>query len=238
MGIIYDRIENGIANKGILLGSISGAVDDTTIYFPNGVDFAARYSAVLIDDGVNSETHQLDGDDEREFILSSLFDGPKLLHNYTAANVYLVFPCEFNLGENEINLPGINVWGMVPEEILRSEKSETLRDTFATDETVKSRLTPVTFRYIIMLDCEARQEELIAIMSLACRSMIARQYIWVNGKKLNLFPEGSPTFVEPTEGYNEIPKIQFSTSIEVREDIWQRLSLLKTTVNNRTYNIK
>lgn len=234
----YLSTTGGVANKGVLLGTVTGAAGDRTIYNINSYGYLDRYAVIMIDDGANTETHQLNDNDSQEFSFTSLYDGEVLLHDHTNADLYLICPVEYGTTEREIILPGISVWGIAPEEILRTNKIEEFRDTFNVNETVQSRLTPITFQYIIMMDCEARQNELIALMSLVCRTVIGKQYIWVNGKKINLFSEGAGEFIEPVEGYNEIPKMQFRTRVEIKEDIFDRSSLVKTITNTLTVNIQ
>ena len=235
----YASSTGGVNGKGILLGKVSASAGDTTIYNIDSYGYLERYAVIMIDDGAgNTETHQLDNNDGQEYSFSSLYDGTVLLNDYTDASLYLLCPVEYGTAEREIILPGVSVWGMAPEEVLRTNKIEEMRDTFQPGDTVQSRLTPVTFQYIIILDCEARNNELLALMSLACRSMIGKQYIWVNGKKLNLYVEGSGEYIEPVEGYNEIPKIQYRTRVEVKEDIYDRSALVNTITNNLNVNLQ
>lgn len=239
MELKYQSSTGGIMGKGIYLGTVSASAGDLTIYNINSYNYLDRYAVIYIDDGAgNSETHQLDNNDGQEYSFTSLYDGKTILNNYNDASLYLICPVEYGSSEREIILPGVSVWGMSPEEVLRTNKIEEMRDTFVPGDTVYSRLTPVTFQYIIILDCEARNNELLALMSLACRSLIAKQFIWVNGKKLNLYPEGPGEYIEPVEGFNEIPKIQYRMRVEIKEDIYDRSLLVKTITNALNVNIQ
>lgn len=234
---IYPKVEAGVLDKGILLGTASGAVNDKSIILTTSYKYLDKYAVIRIDDGVNSEIHQLDKNDGLEFYFNSMYSGLKLLNNYTNANVYLIIPAEYGLSEKEIILPCFSIWGMNPEEINHATKLDNIRDSFKVDETVQSRLSQVNFNYPILIDCEARQNELIAIMSKVVRNMIAREYFWVNGKKVNIKNAGASTYIEATEGYNQIPKIQYTMNIEIREEIFDRETQVKTITNNITYNI-
>jgi hypothetical protein len=218
----YASIVGGVTGKGILLGTVSAAAGDASIYNLNGYNYLEKYAVILIDDGSNSEIHQIDTNDNRNFSFTTLYDGAAIQHDHSGVNLYLIVPVEYGRAETEIVLPGIAIWGMSPEELLRTNKIEEYNDTFKADGTVISRLTPITFQYIIMLDCEARNNELIALMSLACRSVIGKQYFWMNGKKINIYPEGAGQYIEPAEGFDEIPKIQYQLRVEIKEEIYDR----------------
>lgn len=234
----YPHIANGILNKGVLIDTISGLTNDTSILFSNPLLYIEKYAVIRIDDGTNSETHQIDHNDELQFYFNSMYSGTKLLHNYTNANVYLTFPCEYGVAEKEIILPGVSLWGMNPEEMPMTTKIEGERDTFKTTETVQEGFAPVNFLYTISIDCEARHNSLIAIMSQIVRNIISQEYIWVNGKKINLKRNGVSTFIEPNEGFNEIPKIQYLVDIFIREDVFEKTSAVKTITNIRTFTVE
>ena len=136
-------------------------------------------------------------------------------------------------------LPGITITGFSPTEIFRAGKTEQLEDTFdAVNETIQSRVRPTDFEYLVTIDCESRYDELLAYMSKIVRAMIANELIWVNGKKIDVMPEGSPAFIEPTEGYNQIPKIQYLMRLEIKEEIASRVTFVKTVTNNRNYTVR
>ena len=219
----YGSYRGGVTNKGILLGTLTAAAGASSFYDVNSFALLERYAVIFVDDGANSETHQIKGTDGQDFSFSGLYDGETFLHAHTGATFYLICPVEYGSAEREIILPGVAIWGMDADELLRTNKIEESRDTFTDGSTVQSRLTPVTFQYIIILDCEARTNALIGLMSIACRSLIGKQEFWCNGKKLNIFYEGGGQYIEPAEGFNEIPKIQYKCRVEVKEDIYDRL---------------
>jgi hypothetical protein len=235
---VYPNITGGVSSKGILLGTISGSAGGTSILFSDSIKIAEKYSVILIEDGDNSETHQLDGNDGLSYSFFTTYDGPSLKHDYTSAAVYLIIPVEFGMSESEINLPGINIQGMNPEEIIDSSKIDHARDTFDEDDTVSERRADAKFRYIILIDCEARTNEMIAFMSLLVRYFLARQVLWVNGKRIEILPEGASTYIEPQEAFNQIPKIQYTMQIEIREEVYTREKLFDTLQNTRTFNLR
>ena len=234
----YPKVADGVNAKGILLGTISGSAGDRVIGFSDSIKIAEKYSVIIIDDGANTEKHQLDKNDGLEFNFFTTYDGAVLKHSHTNASVYLLIPVEFGMSESEIILPGINIQGMNPEEIIDSSKVDHARDTFDEEETVSERRADAKFRYIILIDCEARTNEMIAFMSLVVRYFLARQVLWVNGKRIEILPEGASTYIEPMEAFNQIPKIQYTMQIEIREEVYSREKLYDTIHNTRTFNIR
>ena len=237
IGKLYPRI-NGILDKGILIGTVNASVDDKSIQFQTASKFIEKYAVIKIDDGTNSEVHQILSSDGLEFFFNTNYAGLKVVNNFTNASVYLIVPVEFGLSEEEILLPGIGIWGMNPEEVYDISKLDTVRDTFKDDETVQTREADAKFRYKILIDCEARHNELIAFMSRAVKNFIARQKVWVNGKSIEFFSDGTSTYIEPVEGYNEIPKIQYVIRIEVKEEIFDRIEQVKTVSSSLMVDIQ
>lgn len=216
--------------NGILIGTVTAGVGDTeiTISNPNYLD---RYGVIKIDGGGNSEIHQVDDNDGNDFQLNSNFDGATILNAYTGANVYLQFPSYINPGQFEIRLPGISIWGVDPEPILRGSKLETLRSTF-TDTTSKERQEGQILEYTISVDCESRSQELIALMSKYVRMFIAREVLWINGRRHRIYFSEKPVEFKPTEGIDYIPKVQYKFYVEVTENIYDRSEVPVTQTIN------
>ena len=233
----YSKISAGVASKGILLGTITASAGAKSIILSAPVDYLQKYSDIRIDDGTNSDTHQIDEYDDKVCKFSSMYSGAVLLNNFAAGSVYLTFPVGFGMSERDIMLPGIAIWGMAPEEIIRGNKQDTFRDTFKVGETVQSRITQSIYKYEIMIDCEARENEMIAYMSQIVRAMIAREHTWINGKRVDIVNGGPSVFIDPVQGYNMIPKIQYLMSMEVKEETYDRETLVKTVTNNLEVDI-
>ena len=231
-----NHITNGVLNNGILLGEISCNAGDTSIILPNPFLFIEKYSTILINDGVNSEQHQIDSNDELEYKFNSMFSGKTMINNFTNANMYLVLPIAYGLNNEEILLPGMAISGFNSEEIFRSIKEENDRDTFL-NNTVNESKAPVSFKFPIVIDCNARHDSLLSLMSMICRQFIARQYIWVNGKKFNVFAEGGSVYSEPDSDVSQIPKNQFPFFVEVKEDVFDRHVLAQNVNTNITYTM-
>jgi hypothetical protein len=235
---LYPRINGGIASKGIFLGTISGSAGDKEIVFNSTIKIAEKYAVIKIDDGIHSETHQIDRTDELAFVFNSNYSGKTLIYSYTNANIYLIIPVNYGLQEDEILLPGISISGLNPEEMIDINKLDHPRDTFKSDETVEERGSDANFHYLVLIDGEGRTNEMIAFMSLLIRYFLARQILWINGKRIEIRPEGSSSFVEPIEGYNQIPKIQYTMAVTIKEEVYNRQKLFKTISNIRIFDIR
>lgn len=220
-----------LSSNGLLIGTLSAVEDDVSVSINNPI-FLDRYGVIKIDDGVNSETHQIEDNDGQTFQLNANFDGPEILNDYTAANVYLQFPCLINPQQDEIRLPGVSIWGIVPEFILRGGKLDIIRDSFSVDGTSKERVEGQIQNYKILIDCESRSQELINIMTSVVRQFIAREFMWINGRRHDIYFDGSPVENIPGNGIDYIPRVQYSISIEVKENINQRQSVAATTTIN------
>lgn len=237
LAAVYGKIWDGTTGKGILVGTASGTAGDTRLRVEGNLSFVDRYAVIRIDDGIHSEIHQIEKADEVDFAFNSRYDGATLKYSYTAAPVYITIQTVYNPAEDQIILPGIAIWGMSPEEIMRGNKEDTWRDTFKTDGSVRSRLDPAIYKWEILIDCEARHNQLLALSSRAVRNMLSRKFLWINGKKIDIYPEGPATSVEAVEGYNQVPKVQYLMRLELREEIYDRTILPKVIDAVKTFDI-
>lgn len=222
--------------KGILLGTLTGTIGDRNITL--SADWIDQYSVILIDDGVNSETHQLGNGTQGTWKLKSNFSGRALLHDYDAADVYLTFPVHINPDENEIQLPGIAVWGIDPEPISQTGKLDSKIEGWHLNDTFSRRDRGQILLYSILIDCESRHSELIDIMTRIVRKVIEREILWVNGRRHDVTFGAAPTELQPPQGVDIIPKVQYTMSVEVIENIFDRVVLEKTTTIDLTVSIQ
>lgn len=231
-----DWIE-GVASKGIPIGIVSGNAGDSDILFTGPLPFVEKYSVIRIDDGVNSEVHQVMDNDELEFHFNTNYDGSALVNTFVSAVVYLVLPCVFGTSESEITLPGIALSGMASEEVQETNKEDTVRDTFTPGDSVKSRQTSVPYQYRVFFDCNSRHDSVLAMMSKVVRAILSKEFVWVNGKKIEIAAEGPGEYFGPDSELPIIPKIQLRALCEIREEVWRREDLVKTLTNTRNFNI-
>jgi hypothetical protein len=228
-------------NRKYQVGVITGAASDVKILIEDSGsyqrDWLEKYSVIEIDDGVNSEIHQLWENNENEYYLAEMYDGNQLLNDFTNAAVYLYFPVEFGLNQTEILLPGIGIHELAPSPITRGDKTEEKMDSYREDRTVKIRNGLQIYHYSIRIDIEARQKDLIADASYIVRNVLAKEKLWVNGKKFWIKFDTDPIFVDAIDATNQIPKLQYTMLIEIKEERFTRSTLGNTTTINRTYNI-
>jgi len=224
--------------KGILLGTISASVGDKIIN-TGDYDYLDRYAVILIDDGVNSETHQLKeiDDNSSSANLGDNYDGKTIKYAHTDADIYLTFPVYINPDERDVRLPGICLWGITPEPVLRTGKLDRFIETYNVDGSIIERMEGAVWNYLILIDCEARASQLNAIMTKAIRDFGANEVIWVNGRKHEMDFGGTPTETKPPQGIDIIPKIQYQLSVEIIEIITPAEDLAKTETVDINVNI-
>lgn len=232
------HLESDIAELypyGLLIGSVSNIAENDNFIDSLGIqDFIARYSVIRIKDGTNSEVHHIISDEDGKYYFSSLYDGETILHDYTTANIYLTFPVEFGRSENDMLLPAISIWGMTPEFIWRGAKLDTVMDSFAVGGNPKGRREGQILKYNLLVDCEARQNSILALLSGFVKSFIGKELLWINGRQVDIQFEGIPTELQPEQAYEIIPKIQYNISVEIKEELWQRASMALITQSNVT----
>ena len=223
----------------IPVGNVSATVGDASIT-PTGAEkmkFVQQHVVILIDDGVNSEIHQVETSDGSTITFTSMYDGLNLLNTYTAATAYIHFPVEYG-NIKEIPLPGISIWGITPDMVFRGSAIEDLYDTFKTALTIQKRRQGHIFKYSILVDCEAMQYELLNLMSAVVRRFIAKEKLWINGMAFEIVWDGIPTEIEPTDDTEFIPKIQYKFTVEYKEELYPRVIIPIASVTNLTIEPK
>jgi hypothetical protein len=218
------ELYNVYAN-GFLTGTVTAAVGSSSVSLLTGTaNYLERYAVIKIKDGTHEETHQILSTDESTFKFTSMYDGATLLYSYTGANLYLITPVEFNPDSTEAVFPGIKIWNMAPEPEYRGSALENVFDTFKTDTTATVRREGGIQKYTLLVDCEARHDQMLAFLSMIVRKWIAKQTLWCNGMKLGILNEGAPIEPEVTEASMYIPKIQYTFSVEVKEEMYDRVT--------------
>jgi hypothetical protein len=224
--------------NGLKLGTSSPIAGDKTITIFGLRDYLERFSVIKIKDFVNSEIHQIDKNDETNFGFNSLYSGRTILNTYTDADIYLQFPVNYTQDTSEIELPSITIFGITPELIRRGSALEDIFDTHTVDDgDIQVRREGAIFKYHFLLDCEARHEYTLSIISEITRKFLAKETLWINNKKYRMVWEGSPTELMPNEAFDIIPKIQYTLSLEMIEGLYVRQSLTKVIDDNLTVNV-
>jgi hypothetical protein len=215
---------------GVLISSgFTGTSGDVSLSFPAGVESLDRYAVIKIKEGATEEVHQIGNNEETAYTMLPLFDGISLLNTYTAADVYLQFPVIINPTEQEAHIPGVSVWGVSPEEIFPTFKLDTDFDTVISPGTFKGRLTAADYELPVLIDCEAREYELLAKISGIVRRWIGKEICWINGRKHDVEPSGPPVEIRPETGINIIPKNQYTTIIRAKEALYDRQNIPAVT---------
>ena len=238
---VKEQLENLITTEfgdGVNVGTVTASTGDAVILPSGSLNWLDRYAVIKIDDGVNSEIHQIGENDGSIFNFTSIYDGATLLNDYTDADIYLQYPVEFGRSELEIILPGIVVWEMSPSLMTEESKLETIYDTVdAVNDTWQARQAGQHEEYSVLIDCEARQYEQIAELTKMVRQLLQPEKLWISGRKHDMKFEETSIEVEPTEGIKHIPKVQYTLIVEVHEDIHARETLVNTTTIDVTSNI-
>lgn len=241
MDSVVEHIEyelNESVGDGILLGLVSGTTGDLSIESPDA-SYIEQYAVLLIDDGNNSEVHQIDDIDHiGNITFKSTFDGNELLNDYTDADIYLTFPIEINPDERNIKIPGIVVWGFVPTPIYRTGKLDTIIDAYKLDGSFIVRNEGQLMTVPIQIDCEARQASLLDIMSRAIRFWLEKETAWVNGRFHEIDWSEPAVESQPQTGMDIIPKVQYNLNIETKEIFSSREALAPVTDTENNVNIR
>lgn len=223
---------------GLLITTASGIFNNSYISILNSPKYLEKYAVIKIDNGINSEIHQIDDTDGTIFNFNDNYDGKTLKYNHTNSNIILMFPVYFNPGQLEIRLPGIAIWGIDATPVLRGSKLDNFIDTYSVENaTFKSRPDGQILNYSILIDIEARSNELLTTMANIVKKFIAGEVLWINGRYHEINFSGRPTEQRALEGVDVIPKIQYSLDVEAKMSIYDRIALPKTTVINLDVDI-
>lgn len=216
------------------LGVITANSGDDSITFLDMPEYIERYACIKI----GSEVHQINSKDGKTFTFTSLYDGEKLLSNYSGAQVYLYMPVEFGRQLNmEILIPSITIWGLVGDpDITPLTQLDHVVDTYKTDGTVKERLEGIYIQYQFLIDAESRSDTVLAFLSKMIRNVLRRHELWVNGRRIYLSQNGTPSEISNFQDIT-IPKIQYLAHATIKEEIWEKENLVQETTTNQTVTI-
>jgi len=234
----FDYLINQKYKNRFFIGKISGNTGDNSISYTGSVPYLSRYLSILIDDGVNSEVHHVkDYSGSTTLTLSDLFDGDQLLHDYTDANTYINMPVLYTNNEQQIILPSINIESLLIEPIpLVNEHEHRITDYF-TNDTFFEEQAKRHEKFHLTIDCEAREISVLETLTEICRKIFYREKIWVNGRRFTIEWDSNSTEIKSTEAIKVIPKIQFEIMVAIKEDVWDKILLPKTTTINVDVNI-
>lgn len=239
---IQERLEKEIADvypDGYSVGTIASAsTGDDSIDIDGNRYFLGKYSLIKIKDGSGSECVHLGENDEYSYKMLPTVNNGVLVNNYTSATVYLQFPVVYGTFQDDIILPSISVWGFAPEPVLRGSKLQVIPDTYKTDGSLTERRDAQIQLYRIFLAVESRQNQLNGIICQFVRNFIAREELYMNGRKYEIKSEAPPIETEPVEPINDTYKHVYEMVVEVKEEIGARVTLPNTTTITGTVNIQ
>jgi hypothetical protein len=231
---IDDQYGDGIS----IATGITATIGNKYIDLNDNPFFIGRYTVVKLKEGATEEIHQIQDNDGSRFYFNSNYDGKIIQNTFTSAVVYITFPCYFNHSQLEIRLPGIAIWGITPETKLTDAKLYTKIDTYnVNNDNFKGRQIGQILVYTILIDMESYSIELLEKMSQVVRNFIARESLWINGRRHDIFFSSIATEQKPALGFDIIPKIQYSLTVEIRENINDRVTMPKTSVIDLQVNI-
>lgn len=240
--LIQDELTDKIG-KGFLLGTINAAANDDIIEMQQinyqNLKYIDRYAVVNIDDTINTETHVLDNNDERFMKLGKDFDGQRVVNTYSNANIYLTVPVRFGVNQKDYNVPSINITGFDPTPILRGGKIENLKSTFQNNTTSYTRQFDQIYEYRVQIACIDRMEtDTMSFMSQVVRDVIAREILWINGRKFDIYFDGKPEYIALTDNKDPIVGLIYTMVFELKEELWRNQKLQKTQTRGLTVTIQ
>jgi hypothetical protein len=221
------------------LGTISLSQDDETFLIVDSVSGRVipsiiRNSVFQIDDGVNSEIHNVKEFSNGQITLGDLFDGTKILHDYTDAPIYLYYYGGYGHFEKTAVFPSIIFWGMSPEPVVTSNEEERVllsaSDAVLYYEEKRTR----NEKWAVQAEIDAHYYESISEMSRILRDILIKRELWCNGVKLRLDWDSEPTENDPQDPIDIIPRLIYTFEVEVNEAVWKRITTVPLVTQTLT----
>jgi hypothetical protein len=231
------NINNTVGNGQLVMSGMTITAGDDKISFSSNPDYLERYSAIMIVEGALSEIHQIGDTTNFDFFFTTNYDGTVIINNYTNADIYLFCPVYLNPGQGEMYLPGVAIWELAPNPILRNSKIGTYYDSFS-DAGLKSREGEQILEYNIQIDIENHSAGILELYATIVRNWISRMKLWVNGRKHNIDFSGPAQHIKPTQGIDLIEKISYTVKVEYNEMFYNRVDIGYTENININVDIK
>lgn len=222
---------------GPLVATLTADTDDTEVTFTGNRFYISEDVVIYITDGVNSETHQLREGEGDTFLLSPLYDGEAILHDYVDADVYLQYPVEYGPYEKEAIFPGIGIWGFVPKPMHHVPvRDENIVGYSGGKFRFKKGGLSESWRIII--DAQAKDPDNIADMTKFIRKYLSRCVAWINGRGFDFEWMDPPADETPDDAMNIIPHLMYVVDIEIVEDVESEEERTATTTENLTIDVE
>ena len=124
---------------------------------------------------------------------------------------------------------------MAAESVARDTGVERRIDTYDVSGTFADQRDYQILRYPFLIDCEARQHELLAALNRVVRRFFGQNYLWINGRKHDFEWDLAPQEIEPELPVETLPKTQYQLMIEVGEPREARQTLVAAGQATATY---
>jgi len=171
--------------------------------------------------------------DEINVKFSDIYDGETLKYTHTNALLKLYIPIVIGTSQREAIFPSITLWGSEPEPVPVNTDIENVIVAFGENE-FKIQNQGECFKYNIIINCLARHDEILQMLSTVVRHTLKQGIIWVNGLKLFIKQEGGAQQFDPNIPIEIEPQIQYRATIEIHEFVseYKTLPTVKL-INNR-----
>ncbi len=226
-----------IIPTGVAIGTAT-TVAGATSFLPSARKFLDRYAVVQLSGTAGTEIHQIDSWEEGSggFTLMSTFGG-KTLQYSQAATVSLLIPAAFGTTETELLAPGIAVWGMAPDPRYPESDVQEEADSAVLGGGEDVRRDDMHLAFPLLIDCESRHNETLALASRIVRRFLGQGYLWINGRKHDLWWSQPAEQILPTVPVETLPKVQYTIDALVRERREARAAVLVAGPATLTGNI-
>jgi len=227
-----------VSPGGVSIGTATTVAGAASFACSSG-KFLDRYAVVEISGSAGTETHQIDSYDEVTglYTLKTTYDGAALLYSQAAA-VKLQIPAVFGTVEEDIVVPGVAVWGMAPEPLYLETDVQREIDTYEVGGTFGDRRDDMYLSWPMLIDCESRHNETLALASRIVRRLLGQGNLWVNGRKYDFHWDQLGTDVLPEQVVETLPKVQYTLDVIVRERREDRQTLPKALTATDTVTIE
>jgi hypothetical protein len=209
-----------LPSGGIPLGTIAACAAGATSVVPSFKTYLERGAVLLFTNGSVSETHQVGRYDEASGAVwfTSLFSGSSMVNAFSGASAYLLFPVQYGVQEQEAAVPGITLWTMAGRNSQDTEDVYQYEDSLSPAGAGAMRRTPWMQRYKVLIDCESRSHQNLALMGRIVRRFMAQNRVWINGRAHDVEYPDDAVYLEPKEGVVNIPKLQYELDVEIHEE--------------------
>lgn len=230
------RLIMNLNSQHIDLGIVNGFKGDTTLILPEDI-FIERYAVIWISSIAGIEIHQVKSVDETLIKFSDMYDGEQLRYTHTNATLKLYIPIVIGTSQREAIFPSITLWGSEPEPVPVNTDIENVIVAFGENE-FKIQNQGECFKYNIIINCLARHDEVLQMLSTVVRHTLKQGIIWVNGLKLFIKQEGGAQQFDPNIPIEIEPQIQYRATIEIHEFVSEYKTLPTVKLINNKITIE